>query len=113
MKISRQQLRKIIAEATKKADSFKKVKGGKNKAIKNAKYGDPKKRKDLKDFLEDKFGKVKYCKTCAAYDISEAAKKAGVTEDVEKPSFAFCHAFGFSCKATNSCTGYTEGGPKK
>jgi len=113
MKISRQQLRKIIAEATKKADSFKKVKGGKSKAIKNAKYGDPKKRKDLKEFLEDKFGKVKYCKTCAAYDITDSAKKAGVTEDVKTPSFAFCHAFGFSCKGTNSCTGYTTGGPKR
>jgi len=111
MKISRQQLRKIIAEATKKANSFKKVKGGKSKAIKNAKYGDPKKRKDLKDFLEDKFGKVKYCNTCAAYDISKEAIKAGVT--AKDKSLAFCHAFGFSCKATNSCTGYTEGGPKK
>jgi hypothetical protein len=113
VRITLGQLKYLIREATKKANAFKKIKGGKRKAIKNAKYGDPKKRKVLKEFLEDKFGKVKYCKTCAVYDITDAAKKAGVTEDVEKPSFAFCHAFGFSCKATNSCTGYTEGGPKK
>lgn len=111
MRITLGQLKYLIREATKKADAFKKVKGGKNKAIKNAKYGDPKKRKDLKEFLEDKFGKVKYCKTCAAYDVSKDAIDAGVT--AKDKSSAFCHAFGFSCKATNSCTGYTEGGPKK
>ena len=111
MKITIKKLRKIIRESVKKAVKFKKVKGGKEKAIKVAMYGDPKKRQDLKDFLVDKFGKVKYCKTCAAYDVSEAAIEAGVTK--KDLSSAFCHAFGFSCKSTNSCTGYTEGGPKR
>ena len=55
--------------------------------------------------------KVEYCKTCAAYDVSDAAVEAGVTK--KDRSTAFCHAYGFSCKATNSCTSYTSGGPKK
>jgi len=110
MRMTLGRLKYLIREVAKKAEKYKKVKGGRQKAVKAAKYGDPKKRKDLKEFLEDKFGKVKYCKTCAAYDVSKAAVEAGATK--KDKSIAFCHAFGFSCKATNSCTGYTEGGPK-
>ena len=113
MRITLGQLKHLIREAAKQANKFKKVKGGRRKAVKAALYGNPKRKKKLKEFLIDKFGKVEYCETCAAYDTSDEAKKAGVTEDVEKPSFAFCHAFGFSCKSTNSCTSYTERGQKK
>ena len=112
MKITRRDLRTLIESIIIEGkEKFKKVKGGKRKAIKVAKYGDPKKRADLKDFLVEKFGKIEYCKTCAAYDVSDAAVEAGVTE--KDRSIAFCHAYGFSCAATNSCTSYTPGGPKK
>ena len=112
MKLSRQRLKLIIEQfLIEKKEKFKKIKNGRQKAVDVAKYGDPQKRKDLKDFLVKKFGKVKYCKTCAAYDVSDEAIKAGVTK--KDKSVAFCHAYGFSCKETNSCTSYTPGGPKK
>ena len=112
MKLTKRKLRLIIEQFLIEAkEKFKKIKNGKQKAKDVAKYGDPSKIKDLKNFLEEKFGKVKYCKSCAAYDVSDSAIEAGVTK--KDKSEAFCHAYGFSCKAINSCTSYTPGGPKK
>ena len=73
------------------------------KAEKDALYGDPEERKDLKSALKEKWkGKVPLCKTCSAYDTSAAARKAGAEKGT-----GYCHAFNFACKAKNSCTGWS------
>jgi hypothetical protein len=51
MKITRRKLRLLVEKAIFEAkNSFKQVKGGREKAVKVAKYGNPKERSDLKDF---------------------------------------------------------------
>ena len=100
MKITRRQLRKLINEAVNKTKKFVKKPGGRAKAVEEAKYGDPKKNKDLAASLKKDHGEIKYCKTCSAYDTSEEAKAKGLASKTT----GFCHMYGFSCKATNSCT---------
>ena len=106
MKISRQKLRLIIENLffENKANYEPKENwpAKRKKAEKDALYGDPEKRKDLKNALKKKWkGKVPLCKTCSAYDTSAAARKAGA-----KKGTGYCHFLDFACKETNSCKGW-------
>ena len=112
MKITRKNLRMLIEnmilEAKVKYTPKSEWAKNKKSAVKKALYGDPERKKELKEALKEKWGKVPLCKTCSAYDISKEAIKAGVTK--EDKSVAYCHAFNFACSAKNSCTGWS---PKK
>ena len=51
MKLTKKKLKLIIEQLLiETKEKFKKIKGGQEKAKKVAKYGDPKKKKDLADF---------------------------------------------------------------
>lgn len=102
MKISKQKIKRIIYQVISESKKFKVKANGKKNAIKKALYGNPKTKKDLRESLEKDHGKIVYCKTCSAYDTSKEAKD----QKVASKDTGFCHMFGFSCKETNSCTGW-------
>ena len=107
MRITRQKLRLIIEralfEASVRYEPKENWPAKRKKAEKDALYGNPEKRKDLKEALEKKWdGKVPLCKTCSAYDTSKAARDAGAGKGT-----GYCHAFNFACSEKNSCTGWS------
>ena len=76
-------------------------------------YGDPKKRKDLREALQKKWPNIPekqipklLCKTCHAFDTSKNAEAAGVNV---KKGFGYCAPFKFACSENNSCSGWLPG----